>query len=153
MQKCNVYVGLLSILVGGVIFYLSRDMLMFDEYGIPGERFWPYGLAWLFIGLGICQWLEIFLKRGTVKNEPVDLSSLAVKRSYLVALIAIVFGIVLNYAGFMVASLLFVPFIMWMMGEHRLGYLLVTSILATMTIYVMFTHVFSSPLPISVFFE
>ena len=34
------------------IIYLSRDMSMFDEYGVPGERF-GLGLAILFILLGI----------------------------------------------------------------------------------------------------
>ena len=50
--------------------YLSpRDMSMFDEYGVPGERFWPYGLAILFILLGIFQWIGVVVDK--IKHTPV----------------------------------------------------------------------------------
>ena len=45
MRKMNILVGAFSVLFGLLILYLSKDMSMFDEYGVPGERFWPYGLA------------------------------------------------------------------------------------------------------------
>ncbi|MBP9642031.1 MAG: tripartite tricarboxylate transporter TctB family protein [Budvicia sp.] len=153
MRKLNIVVGALSVLLGLVILYLSRDMSLFDESGVPGERFWPYGLAWLFIGLGILQWIEVFIARLKTTDEEVDLTSPAVRTSYLVAVIMVVYGIILNYTGFIVSTLLLIPVIMWMMGERRAWFLASISVVMVASIYIFFTMIFNSPLPISELLE
>ncbi|MBK5143667.1 tripartite tricarboxylate transporter TctB family protein [Budviciaceae bacterium BWR-B9] len=153
MRKLNILVGLLSVLLGGVIMYLSRDMSMFDQYGVPGERFWPYGLAWLFIGLGVLQWIEVAVQRAKTAGVSVDLTSLPVRRAYVLAIVMVLYGVLLNYTGFIVASLLLSPVVMWMMGERRAWFLALISVVIVATIYVSFTLIFNSPLPVSEFLE
>ncbi len=82
MTKINTIIGAISVAFGLLIIYLSRDMSMFDEYGVPGERFWPYGLAILFILLGIFQWIGVVVDKIKHVHQSVDLSSTAVKRAY-----------------------------------------------------------------------
>ncbi|MGK7284765.1 hypothetical protein ACSPAB_00930 [Buttiauxella agrestis] len=72
MRTQNFFVGMFSLVLGIAIIFLSRDMPMFDESGILGERFWPYALAWLFIGLGVIQWISIYLQRGTADGEKAE---------------------------------------------------------------------------------
>lgn len=153
MRKLNILVGLLSVLLGGAIMYLSREMSMFDQYGVPGERFWPYGLAWLFIGLGVLQWIEVAVQRVKTAGVSVDLTSLPVRRAYVLAIVMVLYGVLLNYTGFIVASLLLSPVVMWMMGERRAWFLALISVVIVATIYVSFTLIFNSPLPVSEFLE
>lgn len=154
MQKANIFVGALTVLFGITILYLSGDMRMFDEYGVPGERFRPYGLAWLFIGLGVLQWVQVVVNR--LRQAPdvtVKLASPQVLRAYLVALIMLIYSAMLYYLGFIIASLLLVPFIMWMMGEKRPWFLALVSAAIVAAIYLFFEVIFNSPLPVSVFVE
>lgn len=153
MRKFNILIGAFSVLLGLMILYLSRDMRMFDEYGVPGERFWPYGLAWLFIGLGVLQWIEVVIHRVNIMDTLVDLTSVSVRRAYYVAIVMALYGILLNYAGFIVASLILTPVIMWMMGERRIWFLALITVVIVAVIYVSFTMIFNSPLPISEFLE
>lgn len=153
MRKFNILIGAFSVLLGLMILYLSRDMSMFDEYGVPGERFWPYGLAWLFIGLGVLQWIEVVVHRVNIMDTLVDLTSVSVRRAYCVAIVMALYGILLNYAGFIVASLILTPVIMWMMGERRIWFLALITFVIVAVIYVSFTMIFNSPLPISEFLE
>lgn len=153
MRKMNILVGAFSVLFGLLILYLSKDMSMFDEYGVPGERFWPYGLAWLFIGLGVLQWIEVAVRRLSLVDATVDLGSISVRRAYLVAVVLALYGVLLNYAGFIIASVVLIPVLMWMMGERRPGFIAVMTVAIVAVIYVSFTLIFNSPLPISEFLE
>ena len=153
MRTQNIFVGMFSLVLGIAIIFLSRNMPMFDENGILGERFWPYILAWLFIGLGIIQWISVYLQRGTVNSEKADLSSLPVRKAYGVTVLMIIYGVVLCYAGFIASSLILIPAIMWVMGERRPLFLVIVTALIVLCVYVAFEVVFKSPLPESIFSE
>lgn len=97
MTKINTIIGAISVAFGALIIYLSRDMSMFDDYGVPGERFWPYGLAILFILLGIFQWISIVVDKIKHVHKSVDLSSTAVKRAYGLGLFMLVYATGLHF--------------------------------------------------------
>ncbi|PWC09262.1 tripartite tricarboxylate transporter TctB family protein [Brenneria roseae subsp. americana] len=152
MRKFNILIGLMSVGMGGLILFLSKDMSMFDEYGVPGERFWPYGLAWLFIGLGILQWVVV-VKDRLASDKPVDLSSKFVRLTYVLSIIAVVYGIVLSWAGFILSAMIFIPVTMLFMNERRAWYIALSTLLIVAAVYLSFTYLFNSPLPTSVFSE
>lgn len=152
MRKYNILIGLFSLLFGVLILYLSRNMAMFDEYGVPGERFWPFGLACLFIALGILQWISVFIHRAAADRD-IDFSSPGVRRAYVLSLVAIVYAIALGYLGFAISSLLFIPATMVLMNEKRPWYIALTSIVMVIVIWLFFTQLFNSPLPVPEFLE
>lgn len=152
MRKMNILIGLFSLLFGGVILYLSREMAIVDEFGVPGERFWPFCIACLFIVLGILQCIKTVIQRGS-SYQTVDLSSYAVKRTYFLGLISIIYAVALNYLGFIVSSLLFIPAVMVMMNEKRAWYLAVASVIMVVVIWLFFTELFNSPLPVPEFMD
>lgn len=153
MRTQNFFVGMFSLVLGIAIIFLSRNMPMFDENGILGERFWPYALAWLFIGLGVIQWISIYLQRLTADNEKADLSSYPVRKAYGVTVLMVIYAVALCYAGFIASSVILIPAIMWVMGERRPLFLAITTAMIVLCIYVSFEVVFNSPLPESVFSE
>lgn len=152
MRKWNLLIGLCSIGLGGLMLFLSRNMAMFDASGVPGERFWPYGLAWLFIVLGLFQWIAVIKDRYQV-DIAVDLSSVYVRRPLILGAMAVVFGVLLNYAGFLVSALLFIPGVMLFMNERRPWFIVLSTLCIVVVIYCAFTYLFNSPLPTSVFSE
>lgn len=152
MRKQNIWVGAASVIFGIGIIRLSRNMNMFDESGMLGERFWPWCLAWLFIALGIMQFINVYKQRAA-NDVPVDLSSFPVLKAYWVTGIMAIYAVVLCYAGFIASTLILIPVIMRMMGEKRIGFIFVASLLIVACIYVAFTMVFNSPLPESIFSE
>lgn len=153
MTKSNTIIGAISVAFGLLIIYLSRDMSTFDEYGVPGERFWPYGLAILFILLGILQWISVVIDKIKHVHRSVDLSSTAVKRAYGLGFLLIFYAMGLYFLGFIISSLLLIPIIMWLMNERNKISLIVVPITIVVMSYLFFELLFNSPLPIPVFLE
>ncbi|MGC6732946.1 tripartite tricarboxylate transporter TctB family protein, partial [Escherichia coli] len=83
------------------------------------ERFWPYGLAILFILLGIFQWIGVVVDKIKHVHQSVDLSSTAVKRAYGLGIFMLLYATGLYLFGFIVPSLLLIPIIMWLMNERK----------------------------------
>ena len=67
---------------------------------VPGERFWPYGLAILFILLGIFQWIGVVVDKIKHVHQSVDLSSTAVKRAYGLGIFMLLYATGLYLFGF-----------------------------------------------------
>jgi len=153
MNKINTVIGMISIVFGFLIIYFSRNMSMFDEYGVPGERFWPFGLALLFIFLGFLQFISVAIDKCKHVMHTVDLSSTAVKRAYLLSILIVLYAVGLHYLGFIISSLITIPIIMWVMNEKRAKTLALATVLIIGSIYVTFDIVFNSPLPTSVFLD
>jgi len=153
MNKINTVIGIISIVFGFLIIYFSRNMSMFDEYGVPGERFWPFGLAILFIFLGLLQFISVAIDKCKHVILTVDLSSTAVKRAYLLSILIIFYAIGLHYLGFVISSLITIPIIMWVMNQKKAKTLALATVLIIGCIYVSFDIVFNSPLPTSVFLD
>lgn len=153
MNKINTIIGIISIVFGFLIIYFSRNMSMFDEYGVPGERFWPFGLALLFIFLGFLQFISVAIDKCKHVIQSVDLTSTAVTRAYRLSILIILYAIGLHYLGFILSSLITIPIIMWVMNQKRMKTLALATVLIIGSIYVSFDIVFNSPLPTSVFLD
>lgn len=153
MRKHNVVVAVASILLGCLVLYLSADLSGYDEHGVPGESYWPSIIAWLFIVLGGLQFLELLLAPRLNADKHVDLRSMAVRMAYLSAIVSALYGVLLLCAGFVIATLAFVPTMTTLMGERKPWVSAVVAVAVVATIYVFFALVFNTTLPTSVFFE
>lgn len=153
MKKCNAVVALVSILLGCLVLYLSAGLSGYDEHGVPGERYWPSAIAWLFIMLGLLQALELWFAPESEDNRDIDLCSPAVRTAYVATLIAAIYGVLLLCIGFIAATLAFIPAMTALMGERRPWVSAVTAISVAGVIYVFFAQVFNTTLPTAIFFE
>ncbi len=151
MKKYNAVVSFFSVSLGCIILYLSRDFVRITEDNIPGEKFWPEIIAWLFIILGLILFIVESLFISKEKNQKVDLSSAPIQRAYIVAGTSIIYAILLIYAGFIPATILFIPSIMLIMGEKKILKIVLSSLIITIAIYLIFNTIFHSELPVSVF--
>lgn len=153
MRKWNVVVAFASAGFGATILWLSRNMPMTVEYGIPGDAYWPTIIAWLFIGLGLLQFVEVVGFPARFADLHVDLSSRPVRFACAGALLAILYAVALEFAGFVSATLAFVPATMLLMRERRAWVVAVVGVVVVAVIYYFFVHVFRSPLPPGLLFE
>ena len=153
MKKYNLVVATVSVFLGLLIIYLSRNLAGWDDNGVPGENYWPSIIAYLLVGLGLLQFLEVWLSPNTNKDKTVDLGSAAVRKAYLAAAVSVIYGGLLAAAGFVLATLAFVPTMNALMGERRLWAAALLAIGVVGVIYVFFSLVFNTMLPTSVFFE
>ena len=150
MKKYNAVISLFSVSLGCLLLYLSRNLVRITEDNIPGEKFWPEIIAWLFIILGLILFIteSIYTSK---ESQKVDLSSVSVKKAYLTGSISIIYAILLIYTGFIPATILFISSIMLIMGERKVIKIILSSLVITTTIYLMFNNIFHSELPVSVF--
>lgn len=153
MRKYNVVVAVGSVVFGLLIMYLGRNLKGFDAGGVPGESYWPFIIAWLFIGLGVLQMLEVIFSPHQNTEKIVDLHTQPVRMAYLSALVSIAYGGLLLCIGFVCATLVFVPSMMALMGERKVWVAALVSVAVVGTIYVFFALVFNTTLPSSVFFD
>jgi len=153
MKKYNLVVAAVSVLLGLLIIYLSRNLAGWDDNGVPGENYWPSIIAYLFVGLGILQFLEVWLSPHKNIDKTVDLGSAVVRKAYLAAFVSVIYGALLTAAGFVLATLAFVPTMNLLMGERRLWTSALLAVGVVGVIYVFFALVFNTTLPTSVFFE
>ena len=153
MKIHDIAVSIASILLGCLVLYLSADLSGQDEHGVPGESFWPRIIAWLFIFLGGLQAVVTLLARKAKNDARVELTSPAVRMAYVSAFVSAFYGLLLLFAGFVIATLVFIPVMTTLMGERRPWVSTVAAIAVTGAIYFFFTWVFHSSLPTSLLLE
>lgn len=153
MRRWNVVVALASAGFGATILWLSRNMPMSVEYGIPGDAYWPTIIAWLFILLGVLQVVEVVGFPSRFADLRVDLSSRPVRFAYIGAVLGILYAVALDVVGFVPSTLVFVPATMALMRERRAWITALVAVAVVGVIYYFFVHVFRSPLPPGSLFE
>jgi len=153
MRRYNLVIAVLSIAMGGTVFWFSRTLTLYNAQGVPGEAFWPHLIAGLFIGLGLLQIVEVVAVPAVNAGRTVALWSPAVRRGYLGGLLAVIAAVIMTVFGFVPAIVLFIPAVMLVMGERRPLVIGATTVATTGVIWFFFVDVFNITLPTAVFFE
>lgn len=151
MKKYNVLVAAVSILFGLAIFWFSRGLSTMSSDGVPGEAFWPHLIAWLLIGLGILQLIEVFAFPAINAGREVILGAPGNLWAYLTAAVAFGFATLMAWAGFVIAGVIMMPIIMMIMGERHPVSIGVTTVAAIGIIWFFFVHIFNISLPAPTF--
>ena len=137
MKKYNVGISVLMCLLAGSIFYFTKD---FPEYyaGAPGSGFWPRVIAAGIIIVSAVLLIETFVKKEEKGEPPIIYTSQGIKRVYILFGLIVLFGVGLQYLGLVISAVLFVPAVMFTLGEKRVIWLVAGGISVTAAIYVIF---------------
>lgn len=148
MKKYNVGISVILIGLACFIFYGTKD---FDPIvsKAPGAGFWPRILALVLIILAIALLIETFFygKNKNNNSMPIDYKSPAMKRVYIMIGIFAMYAGILYLGGFIIASLLFIPSVMYLLGERNKKILITVSVSITGIVYVFFTILLHITLP------
>ncbi|WP_181347563.1 tripartite tricarboxylate transporter TctB family protein [Thalassobacillus sp. CUG 92003] len=141
MKNQDVIVGALS-LVLAVLGMVASSSLPTQGTSNVSAGFYP---LLLFILLGLCS-LGI-LWRGFKKVERNVFPSFKWTRIIPFILLIIFYAFSLNWAGFLISTLIFMVTAMRILGEHKLWKLAGIPLLSTFAIYITFVHLFQITLP------
>lgn len=153
MWKWNYIVAALVLLAGAVVCSASLALPPEDGSGDPGTGFWP-----LLLGGSLCLLALILAFANTVRRKENEAKTIALTLPanglvYLLMLLSAMFCVVLYVLGFVIASLLFVPCCMRLMGARDSKKMILTSVLLVGTIYVLFGVLLKTPLPEPIFWR
>lgn len=149
MKKYDYVVSALLLAFSAWIFHATKD---FPKYygGAPGSGFWPRIIAGILIVLSIVLVAENLIKLKKKTDADSDNNSgqaLHKKRVYLMFAAMLLLALSLEYLGFIISSLWFVPAVMLIMEEKRWYVLLTSSAAITAAIYLIFTYALKMALP------
>lgn len=147
MKNLEVYISLLFILFGAVIFRLASSMNYYGEFG-PGPGLLPMWVSGIMVVLAV-----INLFAASKKNDT-NVLDLLPKGTSLINLLSCVgsfalFIIIVSYAGFVLSSLIML-FILFSRGYSKKKSI-VLSLLVTGIVFFVFSSVLSISLPVNQF--
>lgn len=158
MKKWNIGVAALFFALSVFIFVSTAEYAHpIGENTIgqdPGSAIWPRCLAVLLVILSVLMVIEGFVSSAYRNNtdSPIQLKSPEMKGVYWMLLIFAVYAVVLRYGGFVLASVIFIPSVMRVLGEKKWVKSIVIGIVATAAVYVLFKFGLRVRLPQGILF-
>lgn len=143
MKKYNIGISIVLILMSVAMFLSASKMPSVD--GSMGAGTWPKVLAVCMILLAVLLLIQSLTDR-TQKKAPFTMGP-GLKRVLTGIAIMLVFCVILNFFGFMIASAFMIPAIMILMGERRPFMLIGVTVGVLVFIYVVFAILLNLPLP------
>ena len=146
MKKADIVGGLIGILIG--LYALWEGSKMPEDVVMKiGPSFFPNILAALLILFSLV--LIVNALRGKSKGEvaPLKLSDKGVQRGLITLVSAVLFCVVLDPLGFIPTAIIFLVFMMWVMGNRKPAMLAIAPPLVTLGIWLVFEKALNLSMP------
>ena len=146
MKKADIVGGLIGILIG--LYAIWEGTKMPEDLVMKiGPSFFPNipaGFLILFSAILIVNAL-----RGKSKGEvaPLRIADKGVQRGLITLAAAIVFCVVLDPLGFLFTSIIFLTFMMWIMGNRKPVALTIAPTVITLAVWLVFEKVLNLSMP------
>ena len=152
MKKADIVGGLIGILIG--LYAIWEGSKMPEDVVMKiGPSFFPNILASLLIIFSMI--LIVNAMRGRSKGEvtPLKLSDKGVQRGLITLVAAVAFCVVLDPVGFIPTSIVFLAFMMWIMGNRKPLQIALAPPLITLTIWLIFEKVLNLSMPAGILID
>jgi len=147
MKKYNCILAGILVALSTMIFVQTRNMLEVTN-NMPGPGIWPRALAVIMLLCAVCLLYQTFFRLKSSWSEVlVDFHKPGVHRVCLLFGLFVTFGIALNYLGFVISSLMFIPAVMVVLGERRWKHIAVVDVTIVVFIYLIFEKILNTVLP------
>lgn len=150
MKKADIFVGLLIFFISAAVFVMTQQFVGKVYTGYGPDRF-PRFLAVIWSILGIM--LIINAVRDKFLEEDMKITAYGLVRVSAILGLTIAALVVMNYIGFIPATMAYIFLIMSYLKEKSWTGRVITSIGVTMGIYLIFKYVMVIPLPEFILFE
>jgi putative tricarboxylic transport membrane protein len=146
MKTGNWLAVLFFISVSVAIWVMTASFPPSDDPNIPGAAFFPRLVAIIMVVLTVMMAVENVRKNNNCKLF--DLASPGLKRNGWLFIISTVYCVLLNYIGFLILTP-FALFIMMLVLSRQglFGWKIFSSVVATVSIYLVFEVLLDVPLP------
>lgn len=151
MKKDDILSGCILIAIS-IYFLRESNSLPPSSLGIPGSAFFPRLICFAFIIFG-----GILIIRSFKKVEAERKISLILKQDLIrvlaVILLCGIYIFSIPFLGFILTSILFIVFLMFIFQVKRIGIIILWGFLVTLIIYFIFKILLKVPLPAGMFFS
>lgn len=147
MNRANIIFGILAILISCFVFYELRS---FPEAppGEIGADYFPRLIAISLAITGIILIAVSFLKKTTENIEAISFKDKAFKRAVFSFVMTVVYCFAIEFAGFVVSSILFLMALMFMLNERGFIKMALISSAISGGIYLIFSELLFIDLPL-----
>ena len=154
-KKAEIVFGGAAIVLALLFFTLAGDFPGARGHDV-GMAFYPRVLSILIIGLSL-----IIIFQGINRNETEAESTetlfyreeKGVQKVILLIIATLIYPFVLQYAGFLILTPVYLGFLMWIIGAGKIQRIVLLSVLTTVLIYVIFQRLLKIPLPTGLFYN
>jgi hypothetical protein len=146
MKTADIVGGLVGILIGVYAIWEGTNMPP-DFIMKVGPSFFPTILASLLIVFSAASIVFALLGKSKGSVEPIRLSDKGVQRGIITLLATIVFCAILDPLGFIPTAIIFLAFMMLLMGNRKPKQLLIAPPLVTLAIWLIFEKALNLSMP------
>lgn len=137
----------LGLIVLAITLYKSVDSFRASSIVTTGIY-----IKFLAISLGLASLFELIKASFINENKTITFTQNP-KKFFLLIILLIVYIIIMEYFGFIISTLIFLPLTMKAMGYDKLILSLVYSTFIIVFVYLLFVQVFEIPLPEAIIFQ
>ena len=149
MKVADIIGGLVGIVIGLYVIWEGAHMPT-DVVMKIGPSFFPNILAGFLILFSVVLIVNALKNRSIGTLEPLRLSDKGVQRGLITLAATLVFCVVLEPLGFIPTSIIFLVFMMLVMGKRKPLPILITPPLVTVAIWLIFEKVLNLSMPAGV---
>lgn len=146
MKKANIIFGILGLLLCAYV-WISSASFPRDAIMIIGPEFFPRVMA---TGMGIASAVllahTLFIGHAG-EAKPIDFKDPGIRRAVVVFISAVIYAFLLETLGFIIATILFMMFIMYMLQFRSYGKMLLASVATVAIIIFAFQIMLQIQLP------
>jgi len=146
MKTADIYGGIIGILIGAYAIWEGSRMPT-DVVMKIGPSFFPNILAGFLILFSVILLINALKGRSKGTVEPMRLSDKGVQRGLITLAATIVFCVVLEPLGFIPTAIIFLVFMMLVMGKRSALAMVIAPPLVTLSIWLIFEKVLYLSLP------
>ena len=146
MKKGNLAFAALSAVIGIVIIAIAMGYPTAADYGtgVPGPGLWPIAISVVLLACAVLLALKS-LKMDPEKNTKIELWSTGTKRVYLTMLILLVYVLVLEFLGFLIATVVLEFVLIQWFAKKKPWLTAIFAVGITLVIYLVFQYVLNVP--------
>lgn len=146
MKKADLIAGVIGILIG--LYAIWEGTKMPPDYIMKiGPSFFPTVLAGLLIFFSLVLIINAVKGKSIGKVEAVKWSDKGVQRGLITLVATVVFCAALNPVGFIPTSIIFLAFMMWVMGNRKRVPMVLAPPLITLVVWLVFEKILHLSMP------
>ncbi|MDR3355481.1 MAG: tripartite tricarboxylate transporter TctB family protein [Synergistaceae bacterium] len=142
--------GLISIAVGALTIYLTRDLTSIKSMDPAGPAALPTIVSWLMIAIGAVHVAGAVMKKGPAESESAKKGKKDNKKVVIICAACAIYYFLLEIAGYIIMTPLLIAAIMLGVGERGARRILTTSIFTTAFLFCVFYYALKVNMPLGV---
>lgn len=147
MKKWNFVVSGVIFAIGIAAIVLASQFPITWGTGDPGSGVWPMGLGIILTGLAIILFINTLVCGSKLAEQVLILSQAKHIKVYIMMGVVVGYLVLFRIFGFYIATALFVPVTMLVLGERRWMRILITDGATVLGVYVLFDLLLNTQFP------